>query len=294
MKYTFSLCTDEINDIGEGPLWHSDMNSIYWIDVGLKPMKLYQYSLSNQRTEIFQLPYRASSIRLRQDGNLIIGFQKGIAVFNIQTHQISPIEFSGIDFNCERLNDSAADSFGRLWIGSFDRKLQNNIGKLYKIDASLKAQAMDHSIMMSNGIAWSPDGETLYFCDSRPGKIYVYDFDANLGVINNKRIFLDFDDRKGRPDGCVIDQDGFLWVAEIDAGLILKIHSDGHIEEEISLPVKKPTNLTFGGSNLDTLFITSMTFGLSDEELKNQSLSGKLFSCKVNSKGILENPVRSF
>ena len=75
MKYTFSLCTDEINDIGEGPLWHSDMNSIYWIDVGLKPMKLYQYSLSNQRTEIFQLPYRASSIRLRQDGNLIIGFQ---------------------------------------------------------------------------------------------------------------------------------------------------------------------------------------------------------------------------
>ena len=72
-------------------------------------------------------------------------------------------------------------------------------------------------------------------------------------------------------------------------GQLLKIRNDSYIEEEICLPVKKPTNLTFGGKDLDTLFITSMTFGLSNEEIQNQPLSGKLFCCKVNSKGKLEN-----
>ncbi len=291
MGYEFKQCSDEVNEIGEGPLWHADMDSIYWIDVGLKPLKLYQFNIPTQNTHIFQLPARASSIRLKKDGNLILGFQKGLAIFNVKTYEINHLQVQGIDFQQERLNDSAADSMGRLWIGSFDRQLQNNIGKLYKIDANLQAQSMDHSMMMSNGIAWSADNQTLYFCDSRPGKIYAYDFDIQNGTITNKRIFMDFVGRKGRPDGCAMDQDGFLWVAEIDAGHILKIRKDAYIEEVINLPVKKPTSLTFGGKDLDTLFITSMTFGLSDEEIKNHPLSGKLFCCKVKSKGMPENTI---
>jgi sugar lactone lactonase YvrE len=291
MSYEFKQCSEELNEIGEGPLWHSDMDSLYWIDVGLKPLKLYQYNVSTEKTQVFQLPSRASSIRLRKDGNLILGFQKGLAIFNVQTHEITHLEVQGINFSEERLNDSAADSKGRLWIGSFDRQLKNNLGRLYKIDTSLQAQSMDDSMMMSNGIAWSPDDKTLYFCDSRPGKIYAYDFDIENGTIANKRVFMDFAGRTGRPDGCAMDQDGFLWVAEIDASQLLKIRNDSFIEEEIHLPVKKPTSLTFGGKNLDTLFITSMTFGLTDEEKQSQPLSGKLFSCKVNSKGKLENTI---
>jgi sugar lactone lactonase YvrE len=291
MSYEFIQCSDEVNEIGEGPLWHAGTDSVYWIDVGLKPLKLFQFNISTQKTQVFQLPSRASSIRLKKDGNLILGFQKGMAIFNINTYEITNLEVQGIDFSQERLNDSAADTMGRLWIGSFDRQLKNNIGKLYKIDSSLQAQSMEDSMMMSNGIAWSPDNKTLYFCDSRPGKIYAYDFDIEKGTISNKRTFMDFVGRKGRPDGCAMDQDGFLWVAEIDAGQLLKIRNDSYVEEEIHLPVKKPTSLTFGGKDLDTLFITSMTFGLSEEEIRKQPLSGKLFCCKVKSKGMQENTI---
>jgi len=291
MSSEFKQCSEELNEIGEGPLWHAEMDSVYWVDVGLKPLKLFQYNVSTQQTQVFQLPSRASSIRLKKDGNLILGFQKGLAIFNVKTHEITDIEVQGIDFSQERLNDSKADSMGRLWIGSFDRQLKNNIGRLYKIDENFQAHSMDGAMMMSNGIAWDPDDKTLYFCDSRPGKIYAYDFDIENGTIANKRIFMDFVGRKGRPDGCTMDLDGFLWVAEIDAGQLLKIRNDSYIEEEIQLPVKKPTNLTFGGKDLDTLFITSMTFELSDEEKQSQPLSGKLFSCKVKSKGKLENTI---
>ena len=294
MIYEFKQCTEEINDIGEGPLWHAAMDSVYWIDVGLKPLKLYQFNIITEQTLVFQMPSRASSIRLNQDGNLTIGFQKGLGIFNVKTHEISEVAIRGVDFSNERLNDSAADSMGRLWIGSFDRQLKNTLGKLYRIDATLQAKPMDDSMMISNGIAWSPDNKTLYFCDSRPGKIYAYDFDIENGTIENKRVFMDFQGRKGRPDGCAMDQDGFLWVAEIGAGRLLKIRNDSYIEEEILLPVKKPTSLTFGGKELDTLFITSMTFGLTDEEIKEQPLSGKLFCCKVSSKGSPEKTISLF
>jgi L-arabinonolactonase len=291
MIYEFKKCSNEINEIGEGPLWHPLMESVYWIDVGLKPLKLFQFNVVSEKTHIYHLPNRASSIRINEDGNLLIGFQKGIGIFNVLNHTLSKVEISGIDFSNERLNDSAADAMGRLWIGSFDRQLQNSIGKLYRIDKTLQAKPMDGGIMMSNGIAWSPDSKILYFCDSRPGKIYAYDYDLQNGVIKNKRLFLDFAARNGRPDGCTMDQEGFLWVAEIDAGRLLKISPDSNIEEEIHIPVKKPTSLTFGGKDLDTLFITSMTFGLSDEEKKEQPLSGRLFCCKVKSKGFIENKI---
>lgn len=289
MSLKFNLLTDHINDIGEGPIWSEYDHSIYWVDAGLKPLSIFKYDTHKESTIEIKLPFRPASLRLNQQDQLLIGYQRGFALLDIDTHKNYPIEINGVNFQEERFNDSGADSRGRLWIGTFDRNLKDKKGKIYKFDHSLDAQEMDGDFMMSNAIRWSPDYKTMYFCDSRPGVIYAYEYDIEIGKCSNRRVFLDFNNRTGRPDGATVDVDGNLWVAEIDAGLILQINPNGIIINEISVPVSRPTSLTFGGRDLKTLFITSMTFGLNSEQLSKQFYAGKLFSIDTNSSGIKEN-----
>ena len=161
----------------------------------------------------------------------------------------------------------------------YDRLFKEPLGELYCIDASLKARSVCKGIMMSNGIAFSPDGRTLYHTDTRPkGLIHAWDFDLASGEVANQRIFADFSQRSGRPDGCAMDSSGCLWVAEVGAGNLLRFDPEGKIILEVPLPVSRPTSVCFGGKDLETLFITSMTHGVSPEDLPGQPLAGRLLA----------------
>lgn len=280
--------TDVVNDIGEGPLWSARDRSLYWIDAGLEPKTLLRYQPHSRRTDVWQLPYRASSIMQRKAGGLVIGFQRGLAVADPPPDALRTLELNGVDFDRERFNDSAVDRAGRLWIGTFDRTFKEPLGKLYRIDRSLQAVPMAAGFMMSNGIAWSPDNRTLYFCDSRPGRIHAYDYDIASGAISRPRVFMEFTGRRGRPDGCAMDSEGFLWVAEIDAGQLLRLAPDGRIEREVKLPISRPTSVAFGGNGLSTLFVTSMTYGLSPAQRAEQPFAGRLLALQVDIAGLPE------
>jgi len=277
-----------VNDIGEGPLWCSQEQALYWVDAGQTPKTLLRHSPVTGKTDVIALPQRAASVIRRNGEGVILGLQKGLAVLSPTSGGIRLLSLNGVDFDRERFNDSAVDRAGRLWIGTFDRTLQKPLGCLYCVDGSLQAHKMDEGFMMSNGIAWSPDNRTMYFCDSRPGKIFAYDFDLTAGRVSNRRIFMDFSERAGRPDGCAIDSEGFLWVAEIDASQILKIAPDGDIESILPVPIRRPTSVAFGGERLETLFITSMTFGLKEHERREQPYAGRLLAVDVGIKGVEE------
>ena len=279
---------DTVNDIGEGPLWSARDQALYWVDAGLKPKSLLRYQPASRKTDVWTLPQRAASLMQRAAGGLVIGFQRGLATMDPVPQGIVEVALKGVDFERERFNDSAVDRAGRLWIGSFDRTLKNPIGNLYCVDRALTAVKMDQGFMMSNGIAWSPDNRTLYFCDSRPGRIHAYDYDIASGTLANRRVFMEFAGRRGRPDGCTVDSEGFLWVAEIDAGQLLRLAPDGGIERILPLPVTRPTSVAFGGPGLRTLFITSMTFGLSESERAEQPFAGRLLAVEPGVAGLPE------
>ncbi|GAA4326750.1 SMP-30/gluconolactonase/LRE family protein [Pigmentiphaga soli] len=280
--------SEVVNEIGEGPLWSASEQALYWIDSGPAAKTLMRYRPNGGTTDVWRLPQRASSVARRARGGLVIGFQRGLAVMDPASGRIDPVPLDGVDFGQERFNDSAVDRAGRLWIGSFDRALKAPIGVLYRVAPGQPARAMDRGFMMSNGIAWSPDNRTLYFCDSRPGRIYAYDFDADAGAILGRRVFMDFEGRAGRPDGCAMDSQGFLWVAEVGAGQILRLDPAGRIERALALPVSKPTSIAFGGEGLRTLFITSMTFGLTEAQRQEQALAGRLLAVDAGVSGLEE------
>jgi len=271
-------CVSPTRDIlGEGPKWSSRERALYWLDITGKILHRLDQAGSLRSTE---LKYGAASFAFVNDGRLLMMFMRGPALWSPDSGEIERLDLPGIS-PTERFNDSRCDSRGRLWTGTFDSGLKAPLGHLYSIDGDRRVVQQDAGIMMSNGIAFSPDEHTLYYCDSWPGRIYAYDFDVQAGTVTNRRALIDFAQSGGRPDGCVADAEGCLWVAEVDNWRIVRYRADGTFDRAIMLPVQKPTSVTFGGPDLTTLFITSRRSGLSEAELVDQPEAGGLFAVEV-------------
>lgn len=274
---------DVVCDLGEGPLWDERSGHLYWHDVTAR--RLHRTDASGTASQSWELAKMPGSFALRDGGGLLAAFRNQLALFAPDTGKTEEITGHGIDFGRERFNDGACDARGRFWAGTFDPSMKSATGCLYRIDPDLSVHRMDTGLAMSNGLAWSPDGATLYFADSRPGKVYRYAFDMDRGTIGAREVFLDYSDRPGRPDGCTVDSEGFLWVAEVTAGRVSRYAPSGRAVGALQLPVSKPTSVAFGGADLDTLFITCMRYGLSEEDLAREPLAGRLLSARVGVAG---------
>jgi sugar lactone lactonase YvrE len=193
-------------------------------------------------------------------------------------------------FTC--FNDGAVDRQGRFWAGTmcypYDACGQPE-GSLYRLDPDLSVHTMETGIGISNGIGWSPDNRLMYFTDSPLHMIYVYDFDASTGTIENRRPFVHTPDEKGFPDGLAVDSEGFIWSACWGGGKIKRYDPDGKVERTIRLPVQYPTSCAFGGESLDELYITSDSRAVSEEKRAQQPFAGDLFRLQAGIKG-LEQP----
>jgi len=165
-----------------------------------------------------------------------------------------------------RFNDGRCDRQGRFWSGTMVMDMAAAIpdGVLYRFDANgvLSAPVVD-ALITQNGLAWSPDGTTMYLSDSHPLRrlIWAFDYDAETGEPRNRRVFADLNHHAGRPDGAAVDADGCYWICANDAGLLLRFTPQGKLDRQIAVPAVKPAMCAFGGRDLDTLFVTSIRPG---------------------------------
>ncbi len=265
-----------LTELGEGPLWCPRDQVLYWVDCTAKT--LYRLNPATRAVEAWRLSAYPGAVALREQGGLLIALRTGLAFFDLSTGKETHLPTGPIDFSKERFNDGKVDRRGRLWVGTIDRQMRNPEGSLYRIDADLSITRIDSGVTASNGIAWSPDHRTMYNCDSLPGLVYAYDFDIDSGTVSNKRVLIDMAKGPGRPDGCTVDAQGMIWIAEPDAWRIGCYDPRGNLLRFIDLPVQRPSSVIFGGSHLDTLYIATMRFGLLAEERAKQPLAGTLLS----------------
>jgi sugar lactone lactonase YvrE len=106
---------------------------------------------------------------------------------------------------------------------------------------SVKAEG----IRMPNGIRWSPDEKVMYFVDSWPGQVWSYEFNVNDGVLGKRRLFLDYEGSGVKPDGCVVDEEGCLWIAEVNRSRVARYSPSGKLDSEVLVPTGKPTSVSF-------------------------------------------------
>ena len=277
--------TDIEADLGEGPVWSPEDQTIYWIDVTQR--KIFRHGLATKKTETFAVSGMPGSIALRKRGGIVAAFRTGPVLIDLISGQETRLP-SGIDFGKERFNDGKCDRRGRFFAGTMDKTMRDAIGGLYRIDPDHSVTKVGDGIRLSNGIGWSPDDRVMYHCDSRPGYVYAYDYDIDTGTPRNRRVHLDLTKADYHPDGCTVDAEGFLWLAEVGSSNVGRYAPDGRRVGGITLPTPRVTSVMFGGPKLETLFITTMRYNLSPEESARQPLAGRLFVCEPGVKGLAE------
>src|SRR6266496_6011309 len=148
-------------------------------------------------------------------------------------------------------NDIAIDSKDRLYAS--DPNWKAGTGRIWRIDAHGKMSLLEDNMGTTNGIEVSPDEKTLYVNESVQRKVWAYDLSPS-GAISNKRLLIEFPDFG--MDGMRCDIDGNLHIARYGKGVVAKISPKGKLLQEIKLNGTKPSNVTFGGADGRTVYVT--------------------------------------
>lgn len=264
------------NILGEGPMWNDREQALYWTDAKERP-RIQRWRPKTGAVDEWAMPDLIGSFVFREDGGLIAGLKSGFYKLDLENGTADLFHDPEPDKPNNRLNDGKCDRRGRYWCGSLDDSGEPSAA-LYRVDPDFSVHKMDDGVKCSNGIAWSPDNKTMYFSDSRDETCYQYDYNIESGTISNKRIWVNNRDKMARIDGATVDADGYYWAAHIRHWHIAKYSPDGIVIDTIEVPVQHPTMCTFGGENLDTLYVTSGRVFLGADGLTEQPLAGSLFA----------------
>jgi sugar lactone lactonase YvrE len=283
-------CAVQCADIlGEVPLWCDRTQKLWWVDV--RRPALQSYSPSTQHYQAIRLhpDWVTGSYAMRDDGGFLLATSTGLYLFDPDTfkapHRIAHPEDGKPGM---RLNDGKCDRQGRFWVGSMHDTLREPLGTLYRVDSNHSVHTMLTDFVLPNSLSWSPDGRTMYFADTHHQMVWQFDYDTERGEISNRRVFKDWRDQLGRPDGATVDAEGFLWTCMVASGQLVRQDPSGKIARIIQLPVTNPTCPCFGGPDLETLYITSHSQRFTHEEQVKEPWAGALLQLNVGVRGIAE------
>lgn len=263
--------------LGEGPLWDTRENVLYWVDV--IGCSIWRHVPGTDEFTQWKTPDLVSSIALRENGGALVTLVNGFYAFDFETGKCTPIGKEIEDGEPTRFNDGKVDRRGRYIAGTMDNDIKEPLGSLYSLGADQTATKLDSQIICSNGPCWSLDNKTLYFTDTMRRAIFAYDYDIDNGTVGPRRVFADLRalGLESAPDGCTVDEEGYLWSAQCLAGKIARIAPNGTLDRLINMPVKYVTSVMFGGKNLDTLYVTSLNIPLNGNP-PQESKAGGLFA----------------
>ncbi len=270
--------------LGEVPIWEAEASRLWWIDV--RQPSLQAWSPANGEHRKFALPTRSvGSWAFRKGGGMLLSLQDGLYGFDPADGACARLLPLENDIEGHRLNDGRADTRGRFWVGTMHDTVRGPSGSFYRVDPDLSVRKVFGEVDIPNSTVFSPDDKLMYYADTPAKKIWVFDFDADAGELSNRRVFVDCADGPGAPDGSAIDADGCLWNAKYGGSCIVRYTPQGAVDRVIELPVTQPTCCTFGGPQLDTLYITTAAQKLTPEQLAPQPLAGGLFAIRPGVKG---------
>ncbi|MBE8988191.1 SMP-30/gluconolactonase/LRE family protein [Nostoc sp. LEGE 12450] len=283
LQYTLHNVLEARARLGEGPIWDSTGKLLYWVDI--YNHRVHQFNPTTGENGFFDVGDVVGAIATAGADRLIMLLRHHLAFLNTQTGVVTPILEIEANLPDNRLNDGKCDPQGRFWFGSMC-SIEKPQASLYRYDTDGSLHLMETGLTISNGLGWSPDQKTFYLTDSPQQKIYAYDFDSVTGSITNRRIFVDLTHESFYPDGLTIDSEGHIWSAMWDGWCVICFNPKGEEILRIKLPVQLPTSCTFGGDNLQTLYITTASVGLSQAEIEKSFYSGDLFALQTDVTGL--------
>ena len=277
--------------LGESPMWHPQEQVLYWCDIPGRQLHRFDPASSQHRTWAF--PTEPSCCAPLLDGGLLLAMRDGLWHFDNTTGERSLLVAPPYDPALQRFNDGKTDAQGRFWIGTIDDK-RTPQAALYCWSGGVLRRMAD-GITVSNGLAFSPDGATLYWADTKAHLVMALDLDSASGQLRRRRVFKQFALRQpdqplqaygGRPDGAAVDAEVAYWVAMFEGQRLLRLSAAGEVLATLPLPVRCPTMPCFGGPDLRTLYITTARENRPADELAAQPLAGCVLQLRVDVPGL--------
>jgi D-xylonolactonase len=174
--------------------------------------------------------FTVNGVRLQEQGGFLTTSSEGAWMWHPGEKPI-PLAREADSQEC-RLNDCFADPKRHVCSGSYHLNPDgaSSPSYLFRIDTDGAAHVADEGICFSNGLAFSPDGGTLYFTDMVARCVYAYSWSRPDGALSNRRVFVHIDRAEGMPDGLTVDAEGFLWIAHWFGGCVTRYDPDGKRE----------------------------------------------------------------
>lgn len=237
----------------EGCVWDEKVQRLYFVDIDRK--RIYQYNPQDQSCDFMQMSQPVSCIVLEHDSSLIAALQDGL-------YRVDPVQkrwnkiMNGILDKDVRFNDGKCDSYGNLWVGSMSFSAQLDRGSLYCI-CEEKVVREYPAYTIPNGLAWDRRRNVFYHIDTERKTVDRYIVTDQFDL-SDRTVCLDLSDEDGVPDGMCMDEQGNLWIAIWGGGKVVCYDPlTQKKRDELSVPRKNVSCCTFGGADMNQLFITA-------------------------------------
>jgi len=244
--------------LGECPLWSSAENVLYWLDIDGQIVHRFNPETGTDDVREITVGRPGAAALTSTPGVLLLAVEHQLFWFTWDSGALEP--FASLNVTSpDRLNDGRTDPRGRLVIGSMqadqsDPPSQN----VHQVGADGTSSVLFGDVAVTNGIAFDAARSRMYFADTPTETVTVFDYNAATGAIDNGRLFIDYTDVPGKPDGACVDADGYYWSASVYGWAVTRFTPDGDVDLRIELPVEKPSMPAFGGEDLQTLYVTTI------------------------------------
>ncbi|MEP7327627.1 MAG: SMP-30/gluconolactonase/LRE family protein [Betaproteobacteria bacterium] len=286
MASPFTCVLDVRASLGESPVWSVAEQALYWVDINAP--SLNRFDPATGRNTIMPMPASIGCFALRERGGFVIALRDGIWLARADGTPERKIADAPYNASTQRFNDGRCDRQGRFLAGAMNEQRDASNAALWRVDADHSITRVLDGMMVSNGLAFSPDGRTMYHADTPTRTVRAFAYDTATGTPSAPRTFAQFTGEGDRPDGGVVDSAGNYWTAFYRGGKVLQVSPAGVTLAAFETPALCPTMCAFGGPDLRTLYVTSARQHREAEELARLPYSGGIFSMRVDTPGLPE------
>lgn len=291
---TATLLLDAQATLGEGPIWDTRENILWWIDINEHRLHRYDPLGGKQgggTNDTYDIGQRVGTVVPRASGGLMLAVEHGFASYDPATRSLTMLADPEAHLPGNRFNDGKCDPAGRFWAGTLQSVEQDmTAGTLYCLNPDGSVEPRVPGVGISNGIVWTADKKTMYFIDSPTRRVDAFDYDNATGQIANRRPAIELPAGIGFPDGMTIDAEDRLWVALWAGWGVARFDpTSGQLLEKIDVPAAQVTACALGGPDLRDMYITTARRDLTERDLEKQPHAGGLFHARVAVPGVAAN-----
>jgi len=277
-RSTAGVANGWIHELGEGPVWDPARGRLLWVDIRVGTVFTGTLDADGAIRIRERIPFGGTvgAVAVSHDGEMLIAAGETLLTRSPEG-TIAPGTRVMDSGSSRRLNDGGVDPAGRFLVGTLNLQSGDSVTEtLVAVDADGSLRTIDDDLTLSNGLAWSVDGGTLYSVDTLRQVVYRRSYDSTDGTSGPRGEFLTLAD--GYPDGITVDAEDHLWVAMWGLGQVHRYSHAGELSAIIDVPAPHTSSVAFAGPLLDTLVITTATQDLDQDQLDQYPDSGRLFT----------------